>query len=1226
MNTTTVTQMILGACLLWACPGRTFAEDTNTEYLSDRIYSMAICPSFMGVDTTPYRVWPKHVPGSPIRILSKEYKKGLGVDAPSEIIVALNGEYDVFEAEVGAQWQGGSPWPFTFQVAVDGQKRFESTPLFEKDSAQAVRVSVKGARELRLKVTGGGICNWADARLVRSTPAAADRSREPVDMAPFARVLTWDPKRMDGARVNPVEEFPAADVFLENEVVCGPDGIYTVPFLTDGQGCIGLQWRELRRITALSIEFAGSSAPASAGARVERWIGGRDYVTGESPWQGRWEPVKGTLHVRGNQWSIPMSEETRMIRWILPPAAKPAVLRRLSAVTSSTWATAGLLFQIETPAPGSVGEIEVYNGQILDPIGPGAPLRCTWDLGKPLHLKVGYTTQKPWGLDRTVVRVGLPSGDFSVAVDDLLPGEFPPATPAAQGQTTLWKTTDEVVKDLHALGAVYVREHGFFATAEPARIGLAEYKQKIAGRRSVLEQVRRMPDQDFTRALQKTYFPRQDTSPTMLSLACDNRKVIVDRDGTVHFGVPGPFLGVMTFPLAMAPRLGSGKNEGLTRRLDGGWLPIPITTVTDGGLVYSQRTFVAPYGTATSINPLLKYRSLCVAEFTISNPQSAEAQASLGLTFTTNADSTPKPAECRMLAQRLVASKEGKLIAAVDLSGAVSLRSDIKEGVLTLSGSVAPGARVQCVAYMPGWDMKADDHASLAGSTDLARAAEEYWKDVVKPGMQIEIPEPVLQNLILSSVVHCHIVARNEDDGRIVEPWIASNCYGALDGESQVVIRGMTFMGQHEFARMALDYFIKRYTPSGFLVSGYTYGPGTGQHLWVLAEHYGLTKDSRWLSNNAPRIATACRYITRQTTKTRRQDVGGEPPPEHGLLSPGRFADWGHWGFIFAINGHHYAGLSQAATALKEVGLSDASSWIDTARKHREAIVRAYRWMLPRMPVVPLRDGRWVPGYPFELYGFGPVQQFYPSLPVWIYDTLAGAHHLVPLGVLEPNGRETEWMMDHMEDLQFLRSWEGGQPAEYEAQKDSDPFNWGGYLKAQPYYMRNLEIHALRDDVKPFIRAYVNTAVTTMNRENLTVWENTWGAAAWDKTHETGNFLYQSRVMLVMERDNELWLAPFVMAQWMRNGQSVAVTNAPTFFGPVSYRIQSHVGEGHIDVTIYPPSRTTPGSIVLRLRHPEGKKMRRVTVNGTTHTGFDPEREIVRLSATGRPIAVRADY
>lgn len=183
----------------------------------------------------------------------------------------------------------------------------------------------------------------------------------------------------------------------------------------------------------------------------------------------------------------------------------------------------------------------------------------------------------------------------------------------------------------------------------------------------------------------------------------------------------------------------------------------------------------------------------------------------------------------------------------------------------------------------------------------------------------------------------------------------------------------------------------------------------------------------------------------------------------------------------------------------------------------------------------------------------------------------------------------------------------------------------GGFPHSQPYYGRYPELCARADDVKPFVRTYFNQLAPMLNREDLTIYEYP-GASVWNKTHETGHFLQQTRLMLVMERGEALWLAPFVTNRWMEDGMSVSVEQAPTFFGSVAYRIESHAGQGYIEATVTPPARRAPKEIVIRLRHPDGLPMRSVTVNGRPHSRFDAAREIVRLKPGSAPITVRARY
>ncbi|HPX42334.1 MAG TPA: hypothetical protein PLF51_17990, partial [Candidatus Hydrogenedentes bacterium] len=168
-------------------------------------------------------------------------------------------------------------------------------------------------------------------------------------------------------------------------------------------------------------------------------------------------------------------------------------------------------------------------------------------------------------------------------------------------------------------------------------------------------------------------------------------------------------------------------------------------------------------------------------------------------------------------------------------------------------------------------------------------------------------------------------------------------------------------------------------------------------------------------------------------------------------------------------------------------------------------------------------------------------------------------------------------------------------------------------------------VHALRDDVKPFIRTYFNSVMSLLNREDLSLWEHFMNGA-YNKTHETGYFVHQSRLMLVQERGEELWLAPFVTSNWLRDGMRVAVRHAPTFFGPVSYTVTSNAADGHITALIDPPARSTPRAVVIRLRHPDGKPIQSAGVSGAREYVIDAAHECIRIVPDRNPIRVRAVY
>ena len=171
----------------------------------------------------------------------------------------------------------------------------------------------------------------------------------------------------------------------------------------------------------------------------------------------------------------------------------------------------------------------------------------------------------------------------------------------------------------------------------------------------------------------------------------------------------------------------------------------------------------------------------------------------------------------------------------------------------------------------------------------------------------------------------------------------------------------MGLLGHDEFTRRSLDYFVKRYNSAGYLTTGYTI-VGTGEHLWTLAEHFQRTEEQAWLKTIAPDVARVCKWVIAQRAKTKLLDGRGEKVPEYGLFPPGVTADWNRYAYRFYNDAQYCAGLELAARMLSDVQYPDAQALLEEARTYREDLLRAYRWVQARTPVVRLDDGTWVPG------------------------------------------------------------------------------------------------------------------------------------------------------------------------------------------------------------------------------------------------------------------------
>lgn len=1197
---------VLGFIIVNQCP----AESVSNQELP--IVSVSQGWGQLGINTAV--VPPGGRKPRPITMSGKTFVHGLGTHAPSRIVLDVQGSFESFEAKTGIQ-DGNAGGTVVFQVVVDGKIGFDSGIMTEKDLPKSVKVSVRDAQQLELVVTDASdginsdVANWADIRLIPASGSVSEiwSSGNAFDIAPFAKVYSWDPSKVS-YHPNRVGELKVEEIFHGTEIMPASDGSFKVPASSEGQTSIGLQWYENRKLRGISIEFAQNShIPTVSESCVEWWIG-------ESAWQGDWIKLTGQIEVSENRWFIPVNfkdiktasdkaskygalADPVKIRWVFPRSVLPIVLGSIKAYTRSQWNTVKLSVQSESG--NGTGKITLYNGQILSSASDTTALEQSWNLSRPLTMELKYcVTRSLPRSDRTILQVQLPAGNFGVAVEDVIEN-----------------------------GGVYVPDYGFYVTLADKPLSLQDYKEKkIEGRKTVLEKVRQMPDQSFERAMDKVHRQIQDQGPVMLSLACDNVKYIVERHGKIWYSdVIGGRKQKENGTFHIWPSYGFTKDITFSRHLYGDWLPVPVHTFKENGVVYEHRAFVAPASNQrTATLKWLNSQPLFVSEFTIENTTSGQAPAKLYLSFRlTEKDS----ADVNTVAGGFTAGSKEKCIAFTSTSSLHSLEISIDKGNVTIQGNLPAHAKEKVVIYIPGWDMTHDDIPQLNNPQALLARTQQYWTDILSGSMAIDVPSKLLKDLIIASQVHCMLAARNEQDGQRISPWISSDRYGPLESEAQAVIHGMSLMGQEQFARRSLDFFINRYNKDGLLTTGYTLW-GVGWHLWTLGDYYMIHRNSEWLKSVAPKLEQAGRWIVREREKTKQMDAAGRKLPEYGLMPPGVFADWSRFAYLVRPQGEFYAGLLGLAESYADIDYPGGDVFIEKAMEFREELSRAYHWSQARTPVIQLSNGTWIPYSPAIIGCFGPVGEMYPGEDgdrAWGKDVSSGPHHLVPLGLLtQKDTREINWISGYLEDNWFLK----GGMGEYSAEEvQQNWFDLGAFYKVQPYYCRITELYAYNDDVKPFIRAYFNAIPTLISRENLTFWEHFHNTGGWNKTHETGWFLAQTRMMFVLEQnENELWLAPFVTNHWMQDGMTVGIRNSQTRFGTVGYRITSHVSEGFIQAQI--DARAVKGCkrMILRLRHPDGKQIQSVTVNGKACSDYNKEKEYIILPLLQEQLTVRVEY
>ena len=136
------------------------------------------------------------------------YERGIGSHATSSITYDLSDkDYAYFTSYVGVDRQMyGSVGSVSFEVYVDGVKKFDSGLMNSKDPQKYVEVDINGAKELKLVVNDGGNgigsdhASWGDTKLHFANPESvieeevveSETKKELRELVEYASTITKD--------------------------------------------------------------------------------------------------------------------------------------------------------------------------------------------------------------------------------------------------------------------------------------------------------------------------------------------------------------------------------------------------------------------------------------------------------------------------------------------------------------------------------------------------------------------------------------------------------------------------------------------------------------------------------------------------------------------------------------------------------------------------------------------------------------------------------------------------------------------------------------------------------------------------------------------------------------------------------------------------------------------------------------------------------------------------
>jgi len=511
-------------------------------------------------------------------------------------------------------------------------------------------------------------------------------------------------------------------------------------------------------------------------------------------------------------------------------------------------------------------------------------------------------------------------------------------------------------------------------------------------------------------------------------------------------------------------------------------------------------------------------------------------------------------------------------------------------GVALYDVVLAPGASQTVVVKLPYTPTEPGDPwleqvRAADFDTYLART-ESFWRDVVGRGMHVSVAEPKVVNTFRASLVY-DLMARDKKGDDYIQTVNELHYHAFWLRDASYIVHAYDVTGYPEIARQALDFFAGWQRPDGNFVSQGGQYDGWGQTLWAYGQHYRLTRDTAFARSVLPAVQRAVAWL----------DSARAADPMHLVpaTTPGDNEDiTGH------VTGHDFwalAGLHGAVTLAEAAGDRDAAR---TDSREYDALKKA---LLTQLKRVTAKTGGYIPPGLDTPGGqdWGNMMAVYP-------EEVLGPHDPMVTATLDSTrAKYAEGIMTYGD----------------------------GYWLHDYLTMKNTETEVIRGDQEQALRelyaVLVHTSSTQAGFEtSIRPWGNRdFGGNLTPHGWYAANYRTLVRDMLVREQGDELHLLSVVSPAWLSPGDSIAVRNAPTDFGPVGYRLEVRSDTTAL-LSLSPGFAAAPKRVVVHV--PWFMELRRAEADGRTVRArngaitLSPGVRTLTLHWTRRPDAPALSY
>lgn len=457
-----------------------------------------------------------------------------------------------------------------------------------------------------------------------------------------------------------------------------------------------------------------------------------------------------------------------------------------------------------------------------------------------------------------------------------------------------------------------------------------------------------------------------------------------------------------------------------------------------------------------------------------------------------------------------------------------------------------------------------DEHSYAAHRAKTVQT----WKDIVGRAMQVDVPEARINHAWRNLIVQNFMLLNGD---RML--YSAGNQYEAIyEAEGSDAVLAMMSWGYEQEAKTMFVPLLD------FLRKGLEHHQA-GLKLNNVVRCWWQTRDTQWITDMRPRWERELNRLLDHRT---------EP---NGLLPKERYCgDISTPVHSLSVESKAWRALRDLPPVLRAVGDEELAKRVSAT----EAEVR------PRLfDVIERSMSRKTspPFIPNALLADEGIHDPITATRIGSYWNLV-INFTIGSRMYPPGSEEELWIPRYLEThgglcMGMIRA--GGSAHGF----------WTGSERINPLYGTRYVVDTLRrDDPERALVSFYGMLAQGFTRNTLIAGEgctltpvDDGGRFFYCPPNSAGNahFLTMLRNLLVQDFDLDdnsepetLRLLFGTSRRWLADGKTISIERAPTAFGPVSLRIESHLNDGRLDASVTLPSRNQPPRTLLRARVPEG--------------------------------------